>query len=116
MPPEEKVRELLQGFPEATIAACLGFRQTGSVQDLDRAVAGIIQHHLRTPPKEPVASMPDSEPLLTGLGLDSLTIVEMVFLFEDLFAAELPHEEYSKLVTLGELRALLRAKTGAVAA
>jgi acyl carrier protein len=108
--PTDKLRDLLRGFPESTVQACAEFQQTRSAEAFDRAFAGVIEHHLRQPPPQPVAQMPGSTQLVADLGLDSLTMVEMAFLFEDLFATQVPHEDYIKIVTLDDLRGLLRSK------
>jgi acyl carrier protein len=109
-PPSAKLRELLRGFPAPTVEACAEFQSTHSNDAFERAFAGIIERHLRQPPAQPVAQMPGSTRLVADLGLDSLTMVEMAFLFEDLFATKLPHEDFVKIVTLDDLRGLLRSK------
>ncbi len=108
--PSDKIQELLRGFPEATIQACAEFQATHSDEAFERAFAGIIEHHLRQKPAQPISSLPGSTKLVADLGLDSLTMVEMAFLFEDLFGAKLPHEDYVKVETLADLRTLLRGK------
>jgi acyl carrier protein len=93
----------------ATESACARFQATGEETDFNSAVCGVIQHYLDKPPVMDVAAMPGSTRLVADLGLDSLTMVEMVFLFEDLFGAEIPQDELVKISTLDELKALLRA-------
>lgn len=112
-PTPTRLRELLRGFPEETIAACIEYQATGGAEAFDRAVFGVITHHLSPPPAQPIAGLPGTTPLVAGLGLDSITVVEMVFLFEDLFAVNLPQEELMKIVTLDDLRNLLRAHLAA---
>lgn len=97
----------LRGFPQPTVQAYLEFQKSGTEEAFSRALAGIIEHHLRQPPPKPVSEMPGSTNLVSDLGLDSITMVELAFLFEDLFAAKLPQEEYVKVHTLDELRTLL---------
>lgn len=108
--PTDKLRDLLRGFPESTVQACAEFQQTQGGEAFERAFAGVIEHHLRQPAPQPIAKMPGSTKLVADLGLDSLTMAEMAFLFEDLFATQLPHEDYLKIVTLDDLRGLLRTK------
>lgn len=103
----ESLRDRLTGFAEPTVVACLEFKRTGSAEAFEQAFAGLIQHHLANPPADPVSKLPGSTRLVADLGLDSLTMVEMAFLFEDLFGVKLPHEDYVKVVTLDDLRALL---------
>ena len=109
-PSQDKLLELLRGYPQETIDACLEFQRTRGERAFEQTFAGIIERHLVKPPAQPVAQLPGSTAIVAGLGIDSLTMVEMAFLFEDLFATQLPHEEFSKIVTLDDLRSMLRAK------
>ena len=109
-PPNEKLRELLRGFPESTVEACAEFQLTRSSEAFERTFIGIIEHHLRQPLPQPLSKTPGSASLVADLGLDSLSMTEMAFLFEDLFATAVPHEDYIKVVTLDDLRRLLRAR------
>lgn len=108
--PSEKLRQLLRGFPDAAVQACARFEATGAPAAFDEAVCRVLQHHLEKPPATDLSQMPGSTRIRDDLGLDSLTVIEMVFLFEDLFAAKVPQEELMKIVTLDDLRALLKAR------
>ena len=108
--PSEKLRTLLRGFPEPAILACARYQATGSSEAFDEAACRLIQHHLEKPPPTDIAQMPGDTRLAEDLGLDSLTLVEMIFLFEDVFAAKVPQEELMKIVTLDDLRAMLKAQ------
>lgn len=108
--PPDRIRQLLRGFPEAAIDACRRFEDTGSLAAFDEALSRIVQHHLDKPPATDVASLPGSTRLVEDLGLDSLTMVEMVFLFEDLFSTKIPPEDLTKVVTLEDLRTLLKTR------
>ena len=106
--PTPKLRGILKGFPEETIKACADFQASGDRAAFDRAVFGVITHHLTKPPAQPLATLPGTTSLVADLGLDSITMVEMAFIFEDIFAASLPQEELVKVVTLDDLQAMLR--------
>lgn len=111
-PASDKLQQLLRGFPDATVEACAEFQRTGSDDAFERAFAGLIEHHLRQPPSKPVRELPGTTALVADLGLDSLTMVEMAFLLEDLFATKLPHEEFVNVRTLDDLRTMLRSRIG----
>ena len=102
------LRIILQGYPEATIAACAEYQRSRDSGALDLAMAGVVQHHLSNPPEQPVAEMPGSTKLADDLGMDSITMVEMACVFEDMVGTRLPDEELDKIVTLDDLRAVLR--------
>lgn len=115
-PPEKPappLREILRGVPEDTILACEEFQRTGDGAAFDRAMLGVITHHLSKPPAQPLAALPGTTTLVADLGLDSLTMVEMAFLFEDTFNVKVPQESLQQIVTLDDLRTLLRAQVAA---
>lgn len=106
--PTEALRKILRGFPEETIGDCAEYQATGDAGAFRRAVFGIIRHHLPEPPARPLADLPGSTTLVADLGLDSITMVEMVFIFEDLFLAKIPQEDLIKVVTIDDLMAMLQ--------
>lgn len=106
--PSEKLRQALHGVPEDTIQACAEFQATRNDAAFDRALCGLVEHYLPRKPAQPVASLPGSTNLVTDLQVDSLAMVELAFVFEDIFATKLPQEDLVKVVTLDDLRALLR--------
>lgn len=106
--PSDQLREQLRGFPEPTIQACAQYQATRDPASFERALVGVLEHHLPRPAPQPLATLPGSTTLVQDLGLDSLTMAELTFLFEELFGAKVPHEELVKIVTLDDLRSLLR--------
>jgi hypothetical protein len=105
--PSEKLRTTLRGFPEPVVLDCAEYQARGDLAAFDRAVIGLIEYHLSPKPPQPLATYPGSTALVAGLGLDSITMVELVFLFEDLFGVKLPQEKLATVVTLDDLRDLL---------
>ena len=107
-PVSEILRETLRVFPDETVQACAEFQVTGDLATFDRAVLELIHHHLSPKPPKPLSTYPGTTTLVAELGLDSITLVEMVFVFEDLFQAKLPQEELLNIVTIDDLRGLVR--------
>jgi len=106
--PPRNPADTLRGFPPATVAACLAFRAHGDPAALHTAITGIIEHLLPKRPAQPVGSFPGSALLVEDLGLDSFSMVEMTFIFEDVFGAPLAQEELVKVRTLDDLRSLIQ--------
>jgi len=107
--PSAKLREALHGVPEETILACAEFQGTRGEAAFEQALSGLITHYLPAPPARPVATLPATTNLVTELRLDSLAMVELAFVCEDIFGVRLTPETLGQAVTLGDLRALLRA-------
>lgn len=108
-------REHLPGLPDAVIDAYVAFAPGRDPAALDAVVFGILEHHRPVPPRPqpprpPLAAEPDSARLAADLGLDSLAMVESVFLLEGLLGVKLAEQEMARLATLGELRQFLRKK------
>lgn len=111
----EKAREILAGHPQATVDAAVDYLTTGSVESLDRMVFGIIAFHLPQGERRSLdlAQMPGDTRLVADLSFDSLSIVEVNFVFTDLLGVNMTDDELRSLVTLDDLRRVIRANLAA---
>jgi acyl carrier protein len=115
--PLERARTILAGYPAHTREAAEAFVQSRSPEALDRLVLGVLTYHLPPDPARPaLETLPGSTPLVAELGLDSLTVVEMTFVLEDVLAIKIADDELRMLNTLDELRQLLRTRLGVASA
>ncbi len=105
-----RVQENLTGFPQPVVDAYLAFADTADVTRLDEVVLGVLQFYLAKPPPAPLASMPGSTKLIADLGCDSLTMIDVMFLAENLLDIKLADDELTKVETLDELRAHFRGR------
>lgn len=105
-----RAREILAGYPEPVVTAATDFLTTRSPEALDRLVFGVLAFHL--PKKEDrqsdLSARPGFTRLAADLSFDSLSLVEVNFLLTDLLGAKLSDDELRSLVTLDDLRLLLR--------
>ncbi|MCC6414291.1 MAG: acyl carrier protein [Opitutaceae bacterium] len=106
-PIPDDLRATLRGFPEETVRDCAEFKATRNQAAFDRALLGLLHYHLSPKPPRALSTYPGTTPLVAELGLDSITMVELVFIFEDLVQVKLAQEEIVKVVTIDDLRALL---------
>lgn len=105
-----RVQENLTGFPQPVIDAYLAFADSGSLAQLDEVVLGVLQFYLAKPPAAPLATMPGSTRLIADLGCDSLTMIDVMFLAENLLGIKLADDELTKIETLDQLRAHFRGR------
>lgn len=105
-----RVQENLTGFPPTVVEAYLAFAETGSLAQLDEVVLGVLQFYLAKPPSAPLAELPGSTRLIADLGCDSLTMIDVMFLAENLLGIKLADDELTKIETLDELRAHFRGR------
>jgi acyl carrier protein len=101
---EAKLREALKRCSPATLEAARKFRQTGAVEHLHALVLGVIERYVereRRPKLHPASAQLR---LAEDLGLDSLTLMEIVLLIEDVLPVTIDNEHLRDLRTIGDLR------------
>ena len=108
---------LLKGYPAGTLEAATDFARTRDPAALARALAGVLRHHQPppagpTPRPDPATAGPDAL-LTTDLGIDSLAMVEMTFLLQDLWGVTFTDEELRAIDTLGALQTAILGKFSA---
>lgn len=105
---QKRAAETLVGFPAEITAAYLDYASTNDPVKLDAVVLGVLQFYLAKPPSQPLAALPGSSRLKEDLGVDSLTMVDTLFLAESLFDITLADDELAKVITLDDLLAHFR--------
>ena len=117
---EDKVQELrtaLKRCSPETIDAAIRFRQSRDPKEVPTIIYGIIERHL--PPESPkkLAEADDSTELIQGLGVDSLTMLEIVLSIEETLGISIDNDELRTIRTLGDVKAFIARKlSGADAA
>jgi acyl carrier protein len=106
----KRAQENLTGFPLPVTESYLAFAETGNVEQLDRAVLGILDFYLAQRPAGPLTDLPGTTRLREDLGVDSLTMIDVLFQAEGLFDMKLADDELRAITTLDELRALFRQR------
>ena len=109
-----RVQENLTGFPKTVVDAYLAFAETGDLGQLDEVVLGVLQFYLAKPPAASLSTLPGSTRLIADLGCDSLTMIDVMFLAENLLGIKLADDELTKIETLDQLRAHFRGRMTAV--
>ena len=109
-----RVQENLTGFPQPVIDAYLAFADTGDLARLDQVVLGVLQFYLAKPPAAPLATLPGSTRLIADLGCDSLTMIDVMFLAENILGIKLADDELARIETLDELREHFRRRMTAL--
>lgn len=107
---EAKLHESLKRCSPSTFEAACQFRKTGNIQHVPVIIFGIIERYvennLRPKLKEATAELRLAE----DLGVDSLTMMEIVMLAEDALHVTINNEELRGLRTLGDVRTFVEAK------
>lgn len=109
---EAHLREILKRCSAATCQAACQFRKTGHFEHLPVIVLGIIERYVESD-RRPRLKPPQSELCLAeDLGIDSLTMMEIVMLTEDVLQVSIHNDELRQLRTLGEVRHFIEGKLG----
>ena len=107
---EEDLKELLKRCPAGTYEAALQFRKNKDVVQIETIVMGIIDRHLEPDQREILAKSDDTLRMYEDLGMDSLTMLEVVMLVEQTLKVSIDNEELRDLRTVGDVKAYLNAK------
>ncbi len=113
-PPTEQelqnLRNTLKRCSPPTIEAAVQFRTTGDVSVLPTVVYGIIERHLAPENNRSLAGAGDDTRLIEDLGIDSLTLLEIVLSIEETIKISIENEELREIRTLGEVKEFITRK------
>jgi acyl carrier protein len=107
---EAKLRESLKRCSPETIEAILSYRNDGDFDAVLLVVHGIIQRYLNVNAGGPLALRPDSTRLGEDLGIDSLTMLEIVMSIEEALNFRVDDADLRNIRTLGDVRQYVDAR------
>ncbi|HWA08065.1 MAG TPA: acyl carrier protein [Opitutaceae bacterium] len=107
---EAGLRETLKRCSPATIEAACEYRRTGSRAHLPVLVHGIIERYVKRDLIERLQRRPDDLLLSAHLGIDSLTMLEIVLLAEDVLQISIHNEDLRPLRTLGDVQRFIEGR------
>lgn len=118
-----EIRAALKRCRPETIDAALRFRASGDAVEVPAIVYGIVERHLapEVSQKMDLHHVEETTRLVEDLGIDSLTMLEIVLSIEETMALRIENEELKDLRTLGDVKTFIGQKlatgtgTGAVA-
>jgi acyl carrier protein len=114
MPDDDPVlRETLKRCSPATYYAACKFRASGGAEHLHAVLLGVIERFverdLRVKLQGPAETLPALR-LRQDLGLDSLTMMEIVMIAEEVLPITISNEELTRLTTLGQVQHFVEGK------
>ena len=107
---EAYLREALKRCSASTYEAASRFRQTGDPAWLPAIILGVIEHHVDPDLRAKLRDADDDLRLIEDLGIDSLTMMEIVALAEDVLPMSINSEELCLLRTLGDVQQVIECK------
>lgn len=112
----DAIKESLRRCSDSTVEAAIAFRTSRDPALLPVIVTGIIERFLEPDLKPLLKKGDDSLALFDDLGVDSLTMMEIVILVEETIGISIENEELRDLRTIADVKAFIAAKGGSSAA
>jgi acyl carrier protein len=107
---EAHLREALKRCSASTYEAACRFRQTGNAEHLPAIVLGVVARYVEPDLRAKLKDPDDGLRLIDDLGIDSLTMMQIVLLVEDVLRVSINNEELCQLRTLGDVRQFIERK------
>lgn len=101
------LRETLKRCSPATYYAACKFRQTHEPRHLVEVVHGVIEYHVNRELRPKLRAEATFLHLREDLGLDSLTLVEVIMLAEEVLHISVSNEDLAAIHTVGDVEKVL---------
>jgi acyl carrier protein len=112
---DQRLREALKGCSPATCEAAREFRQQGDPTLLPVIVRGLVGRYVAIDLQSRLKLAEDDLLLSEHLGLDSLTMIELVMIAEDVLQISIDNRELRELHTVGDLQRFVARKLTRIA-
>jgi acyl carrier protein len=107
---ESALRESLKRCSPSTFEAAVQFRKTGNPEHVPAVVIGVIERFVEPDLRIKLKDADDDLRLIEDLGIDSLTMMEIVILVEDVLQMSINNEELRNLRTVGDIKTFIDCK------
>lgn len=106
---EQELRDALKRCSPETIAAAIQFRQSNDANLANPIVIGILARFIEPEQRPKLQGESDHLRLMDDLGVDSLTMVEVVMLVEEVLQITIKNEDLRDLRTIGDVKGYVNA-------
>jgi len=107
---EASLREALKRCSPSTFEAAIQFRKTGNAEHVPAVVIGVIERFVEPDLRVKLKDADDDLRLIEDLGIDSLTMMEIVILVEDVLQLSINNDELRNLRTVGDVKTFIDCK------
>lgn len=110
--PEDEValREALKRCSPSTFEAAVQYRRTSNPEHVPAVVIGVIERFVEPDLRTKLKDADDDLRLIEDLGIDSLTMMEIVILVEDVLQMSINNDELRNLRTVGDVKTFIDCK------
>ncbi|MGJ3242013.1 MAG: phosphopantetheine-binding protein [Opitutales bacterium] len=106
----QALKESLKRCPPGTYEAAIAYRETGDSQHIVPVVLGIIERYVEPEIRPKLQTGDDSLNLIEDLGVDSLTMMEIVILVEETLEVSFDNSELREVRTVADIKRFMEAK------
>ena len=107
---EAALREYLKRCSPSTFEAAVQYRRTGNPEHVPAVVIGVIERFVEPDLRVKLKEADDDLRLIDDLGVDSLTMMEIVVLVEDVLQMTINNDELRNLRTVGDVKLFIDCK------
>ena len=107
---ESTLRESLKRCSPATIEAAIAYRKTNEASHLPAVIIGVIERFVEPDLRAKLKEADDELRLVEDLGIDYLTMMEIVILVEDVLQMQINNEDLRNLRTVGDIKVFIDCK------
>jgi acyl carrier protein len=107
---EAALRDTLKRCSPASVEAAVQFRKTQDANLVPAVVIGVIERFVEADIRPKLRQGDDDLRLVEDLGVDSLTMMEIVILVEDVLQMQINNEELRNLRTVGDVKIFIDCK------
>ncbi len=107
---KQELRDELKRCPTGTFEAAITFRETTDAEQVPIIVMGVIERFLEPEARPRLRDGSQDVNLMDELGIDSLTMLEIVMLLEKTLQISFDNEELRNLRTIGDVNSFMAAK------
>lgn len=104
------LRDALKRCSPETREAAREFRRTGSVECIPAIVEGVIEHYVDPDVRVKLKGDANGLRLVEDLAIDSLDLLEIVFLAEEVLQISIDNEEVRPFRTVGDVKGFIVSK------
>ena len=107
---ETSLREALKRCSPSTFEAAVQYRKTGNPEHVPAVVIGVVERFVEPDLRAKLKDADDDLRLIEDLGIDSLTMMEIVILVEDVLQLSINNDELRNLRTVGDVKTFIDCK------
>lgn len=104
------LRDALRRCPAPTFEAACAYRKTGDARHVPTILQGVIARFVEPELRSRLSESADDLRLVEDLGLDSLTLLEVALLAEDVLRISITADELRQVRTIGDVKLFVQAK------